>query len=463
MRPQSLGCERGHGARMEDLSFDGAAFDHGALLRVEPVQTRGQQQVDRRRDREVREVVDGAPRAIFESQQAIVDQHADHLLNEQRVSLRGREDPFARGARQVCIAQQVVEQRARLVTGERFEQDRSSRSSCRRSSRGGSRAARVARHTRAAVLRRASNPPGARSDPAGVGSAQWMSSNTTTSGRSRARCSNSFRTPQAASSGVAASAQPNKPPTRRATRSPVVGVTQHSGERGERRPAASSDSLTAGRPPDDLAERVVGDPLPVRKAPAAQNGRVVGAAEELADEPRLAHARGAEQRKEMGGALVTGTLEPAREQLELFGPTHHRRIEVPFVTGGVGQHLRRSCQAGTRSDFPFSSSGSTASTSTASRTSRYVASPSRTWPGCACCSSRAATLTASPVTSCCPAAGVVRDDLARVHADADPDRDASITLQLPVQDARSPTACRRRPARPAARRPRAAAGCRTRP
>src|SRR5581483_4831337 len=57
--------------------------------------------------------------------------------------------------------------------------------------------------------------------------------------------------------------------------------------------------------------------------------------------------------------------------------------------------------AGTGSDFPFSSSGSTASTSTAWRTSRYVGSPTSTSSAGAACSRRAATFTASPVTRRC--------------------------------------------------------------
>ena len=55
--------------------------------------------------------------------------------------------------------------------------------------------------------------------------------------------------------------------------------------------------------------------------------------------------------------------------------------------------------AGTGSDFPFAWSGSIASTRTASRTRRKVGSPSSTSPGPAACSSRAATLTGSPVTN----------------------------------------------------------------
>ncbi len=52
-----------------------------------------------------------------------------------------------------------------------------------------------------------------------------------------------------------------------------------------------------------------------------------------------------------------------------------------------------------RSTFPFTPSGSSGSASTASRTSRYVPSPIRISSGPAACSSRAATLTASPAAS----------------------------------------------------------------
>ncbi len=61
--------------------------------------------------------------------------------------------------------------------------------------------------------------------------------------------------------------------------------------------------------------------------------------------------------------------------------------------------------AETGSVFPRAGTGSTGSITTASRTSRYVASPISTSPGAAACSSRAATFTASPVTSAWPAEG----------------------------------------------------------
>ena len=58
--------------------------------------------------------------------------------------------------------------------------------------------------------------------------------------------------------------------------------------------------------------------------------------------------------------------------------------------------------ASTGRDFPFSSSGSSSSAVTASRTSARVSAPIRISPLDAACSSRAATLTASPVTRVSP-------------------------------------------------------------
>ena len=58
--------------------------------------------------------------------------------------------------------------------------------------------------------------------------------------------------------------------------------------------------------------------------------------------------------------------------------------------------------ASTGAAFPFSSNAGRASTTTASRTRSLVSAPMRTSPFGALCSSRAATLTASPVTSVSP-------------------------------------------------------------
>ncbi len=61
--------------------------------------------------------------------------------------------------------------------------------------------------------------------------------------------------------------------------------------------------------------------------------------------------------------------------------------------------------AGTGRALPLAFTGSTDSAVIASRTRRHVGSPMRTSPGFAACSSRAAVLTVSPVTSVWPEAG----------------------------------------------------------
>ena len=169
-----------------------------------------------------------------------------------------------------------------------------------------------------------------------IGSAQWMSSNTTTSGRSFARCSKSLRTPHAASSGPAGSDQPNSPPTRRAIRSPSSASARSSVSFAQR--ARGIVGLRdAGGLPHDLSERVVGDALAVREASPPQD-RGVRVGEELAHEPRLADPGRAEQREQVRGALVARALEAAPEELELLRAPDHRRVEVPDVTGRVDEH-----------------------------------------------------------------------------------------------------------------------------
>ena len=124
VRPDGLRAEGGDGAGVEDLALDGAALDHGTLVGVQSVQARGEQEVDRRWDRHVREVLDGAPRTPFEAKEAVVDQHREHLLDEQRVALRGFEDPVPRDLRYRRLPQEVVDEQRGLVTGEGLEKDR---------------------------------------------------------------------------------------------------------------------------------------------------------------------------------------------------------------------------------------------------------------------------------------------------------------------------------------------------
>ena len=152
----------------------------------------------------------------------------------------------------------------------------------------------------------------------------------------------------------------------------------------------------------DLDQRPVGDALAVRKAPPTKDvGRVAHALEEVSDETRLPDAGRPEKREEPARAVRHGVLVVAPETLALPVSPDKRRLEPPREGVGMVQ-TPRSRKASTSSDFPFSASGSTGSTFTASRTSSRVSAPISVSVAAAACSRRAATLTASPVTSVSP-------------------------------------------------------------
>ena len=135
---------------------------------AEPVEPRREQRLDRRRHASTSPPSTRAQR--------------EHLLDEQRVALGRREDARARVARRRSAARACrAAPRTRVAAAARAAP--SSRSACRRPSRAARRAARAARCTGAGSARRATvGEVSTRSR--NVGSAQWMSSKTTTSGRS---------------------------------------------------------------------------------------------------------------------------------------------------------------------------------------------------------------------------------------------------------------------------------------
>ena len=137
------------------------------LLGVEPVQTRGEQEVDRGRDRHVREVLDRAPRPVLRS--GGVRRRSTSRASPRRTAGSPRPprgSGRARSLRDVRPPEEVVDEQRGLVARERLQQDRAWRSSCRRPSPRGCRAARAARGTGPAPRRRASSRRDARSGPA---------------------------------------------------------------------------------------------------------------------------------------------------------------------------------------------------------------------------------------------------------------------------------------------------------
>ena len=94
--------------------------------------------------------------------------------------------------------------------------------------------------------------------------------------------------------------------------------------------------------------------------------------------------------------------------------------------GRISVSARTSVCASTGSDLPFASTSNAGPSSNAPRTASAVRAPTTIAPGSLACSSRAATLTASPVTNELPSRARPDDDLARV--DADPEREHAVEV-----------------------------------
>ena len=92
-RPQRLGRQLGDGAAPELLADHGGPFDDLALVLLQPVEPGGQERVDRRGHGHGRQVPCGPPGPVGLDQEALVDEHADHLLDEQGVALGRLRDP----------------------------------------------------------------------------------------------------------------------------------------------------------------------------------------------------------------------------------------------------------------------------------------------------------------------------------------------------------------------------------
>ena len=78
---------RGPAPTKNVLTDHGRRLEHDALLRREAVEPRGQQRLDRRRDRDGRKSSTATPPAVLADEASVVDQHRERLLDEQRVAL----------------------------------------------------------------------------------------------------------------------------------------------------------------------------------------------------------------------------------------------------------------------------------------------------------------------------------------------------------------------------------------
>ena len=72
----------------------------------------------------VGEVGRGDPGSVLPCEQAVVDEHLEHLLDEQRVPLRRLEDPCAGVLGELGLAEEVAHQELAFASGERLEEHR---------------------------------------------------------------------------------------------------------------------------------------------------------------------------------------------------------------------------------------------------------------------------------------------------------------------------------------------------
>ena len=182
-----------------------------------------------------------------------------------------------------------------------------------------------------------------------------------------------------------------------------------------------------------LGERPVRDALAVGKAAAAHDRRLASdTRQELRDQPRLADARGAEDREQEARAFADGSLVGLLERGELALAADHRGIEAARPAGQMSRERDEPVRL-TASLLPFSPSGSVGSTSTASRTRRIRRLAEQDLAG------RSGLLEAlrdvhrvagGEALALAPVAG---DHLAGVHAGPNGDRDAPVAFQLLVQ------------------------------
>ena len=104
----------------ELLADHRGALQDRLLLGLEAIEARGEQGVDRGRDRQLPDVARD-PAVAVEHEGAVVDEHADELLDEERVAVGGALDVRCDRRVQLRGAEQVREQGVDVVAVERLE------------------------------------------------------------------------------------------------------------------------------------------------------------------------------------------------------------------------------------------------------------------------------------------------------------------------------------------------------
>ena len=273
-RPASaLGHEAGESRLPELLALDGRAFDGGALVGRQAVESRRQQGLDRRRYGEL---------AV-----GTVGHHRQHLLDEERVALRGGCDALLR----VCVdagQEQVVDEPRRLVRSQGLEQHRG-------------------------CVQLPAAPAGPVIQQLRPGDAEQEQR----------------RVPSEVGDVVDEVEERWLGPLEVVEDEDEWLLSCHpledaAGLERDLVPVGPEVDLAGERL--DLGERPVRDPLPVGQAATGEQ-RCVDAVLELSNEPRLPDPGGSEQRELVGNSLGDGMVVGALELGELVFPADQGRVE----------------------------------------------------------------------------------------------------------------------------------------
>ena len=108
-RARRLRHELGERAAVERAPLDRRTFDHRSLLRLEPIDPRGEQRLNGRRNHEL-------PVAALRA-------HREQLLDEERVAFRRLDDARPLVLRQRSLVQETLDQHRGIVLRERGERD----------------------------------------------------------------------------------------------------------------------------------------------------------------------------------------------------------------------------------------------------------------------------------------------------------------------------------------------------
>ena len=118
------GSEPGDGGLVKHLSLDRRGLDHRALIGAQLIEPRGEQCLDRGGHRERGQISGCGPALVLTDEETVVDQHREHLLDEERIALCCARDAELDLSGQLRFAYEVGDELRALGVGERLEEDR---------------------------------------------------------------------------------------------------------------------------------------------------------------------------------------------------------------------------------------------------------------------------------------------------------------------------------------------------